>query len=87
MRQLDDVRLELQNPSQIASALAERSVIYVPLGTYEWHGQHLPIGLDALTAHGVCCVAAQRDGGLVCPPLYYGTGGGHGDYPWTIMVS
>ena len=80
------VRLELQTPSEIASALAARSVVYVPLGTYEWHGQHLPIGLDALTAHGVCCAAAQRDGGLVCPPLYYGTGGGHGDYPWTIMV-
>ena len=48
--------------------------------------QHLPIGLDALTAHGVCCLAAARDGGLVCPPLYYGTGGGHGAYPWTIMV-
>lgn len=82
-----EVRLELLLPSEIAAALAARSVVYVPLGTYEWHGQHLPIGLDALTAHGVCCVAARRDGGLVCPPFYYGTGGGHGDYPWTIMVS
>ena len=81
-----DVRLELRTPSEIATALAARSVVYVPLGTYEWHGQHLPIGLDALTAHGVSCAAAQRDGGLVCPPLYYGTGGGHGAYPWTIMV-
>ena len=81
-----EVRLELLLPSEIATALAARSLVYVPLGTYEWHGQHLPIGLDALTAHGICCAAAQRDGGLVCPPLYYGTGGGHGDYPWTIMV-
>ena len=80
------VRIELLVPSEIEAALGERSVVYVPLGTYEWHGQHLPIGLDALTAHGVCCAAAERDGGLVCPPLYYGTGGGHGDYPWTIMV-
>jgi creatinine amidohydrolase len=80
------VRLELQTPSEIATALAARSVVYVPLGTYEWHGQHLPIGLDALTAHGICCMAAECDGGLVCPPLYYGTGGGHGHYPWTIMV-
>lgn len=80
------VRLELQTPSEIAAALAARSVVYLPLGTYEWHGQHLPVGLDALTAHGVCCAAALRDGGLVCPPLYYGTGGGHGHYPWTIMV-
>lgn len=81
-----DVRIELLTPSEIAAALAVRSIVYLPLGTYEWHGAHLPIGLDALTAHGICCAAAERDGGLVCPPLYYGTGGGHGAYPWTIMV-
>lgn len=86
MTAVTEVRLELLLPGEISAALAARSVVYVPLGTYEWHGEHLPIGLDALTAHGICCAAAQRDGGLVCPPLYYGTGGGHGDYPWTIMV-
>lgn len=82
----DEVRLELLLPAEIRAALAQRSVVYVPLGTYEWHGEHLPIGLDGLTAHGICLAAAQRDGGLVCPPLYYGTGGGHGAYPWTVMV-
>lgn len=82
----DAVRLELRLPSEIRAALAARSVVYVPLGTYEWHGEHLPIGLDAMTAHGISCHAAMRDGGLVCPPLYYGTGGGHGQYPWTIMT-
>lgn len=81
-----EVRLELLLPAEIRAALARRSVVYVPLGTYEWHGEHLPVGLDGLTAHGICRAAAGRDGGLVCPPLYYGTGGGHGDYPWTIMV-
>ena len=81
------VRLELLLPSEIEAALKRRSVVYVPLGTYEWHGQHLPIGLDALTAHGICLEAAARDGGLVCPPFYYGTGGGHSAYPWTIMAT
>ena len=81
------VRLELLLPSEIEAALKRRSVVYIPLGTYEWHGQHLPIGLDALTAHGICLEAAARDGGLVCPPFYYGTGGGHSAYPWTIMAS
>lgn len=86
MRAVSKVRLELLTPGEISAALAERSIVYVPLGTYEWHGAHLPIGLDSLTAHGICCAAALRDGGLVCPSLYYGTGGGHGAYPWTIMV-
>jgi creatinine amidohydrolase len=80
------VQIELLLPSQIEAALAKRSVVYMPLGTLEFHGAHLPIGLDSLTAHGLCIEAARRDGGLVCPPLYFGTGGGHGRYPWTIMV-
>jgi creatinine amidohydrolase len=61
-------------------------VVYLPLGTYEWHGEHLPVGLDGLTAHGLCLEAARRGGGLVLPPFYYGTGGGHGAYPWTVMA-
>lgn len=80
------VRIELLRPHQIRDALARRSVAYVPLGTLEWHGEHLPVGLDSLTAHGLCLRAAARDGGLVLPPLYYGTGGDHGAYPWTVMM-
>ena len=81
-----EVRIERLLPRAIESAVAARPVVYLPLGTYEWHGQHLPVGLDALTAYGVCRRAARRDGGLVCPPLYYGTGGGHALYPWTVMM-
>ena len=79
-------QFELLLPSEIRQALAQRSVVYVPLGTYEWHGEHLPVGLDGLTAHGLCLEAARRAGGLVLPPLYYGTGGEHGAYPWTIIA-
>ena len=81
-----EVRIERLLPRDAESAVAARPVVYLPLGTYEWHGQHLPVGLDALTAHGVCGHAARRDGGLVCPPLYYGTGGGHALYRWTVMM-
>ena len=74
------------DPHELRAIVANRPVVYVPLGTYEWHGEHLPVGLDALTAHGVCLRAAARDGGVVLPPLYYGTGGGHSAYPWTVMM-
>lgn len=81
MRQIERLR-----PHQIEAALAERSLIYLPLGTIEWHCHHLPVGLDALTAHGLCLLAAEETGGLVWPTLYYGTGGGHGAFPWTVMM-
>lgn len=82
----DHVRLEYLLPHQIRQIMAERPVVYLPLGTIEWHSEHLPVGLDALTAHGLCLRAAAVSGGLVYPPLYYGTGGGHGAYPWTVMM-
>jgi len=82
-----EVRLERLGPADIRVAIAARPLVYLPLGTCEWHGEHLPVGLDALTAEAICMMAAQRCGGLVFPVLHYGTGGGHGAYPWTIMVS
>lgn len=81
-----NLMIERLMPAQIREALAKCSLVYMPLGTYEWHGEGLPVGLDALKAHGMCLLAAERTGGLVCPPLYYGTGGAHGAYPWTIMM-
>ena len=79
-------QFERMLPWQLRAELARRPVAFIPLGTYEWHGEHLPVGLDALTSHGLCLRAAQQDGGIVLPPLYYGTGGGHGDYPWSMMM-
>lgn len=81
-----EARLEYLLPHEIRARLSEQPVVYLPLGTIEWHCEHLPVGLDALTAHGVCLNAANQDGGIVYPPLYYGTGGGHSLYPWTVMM-
>lgn len=81
------VQAELLLPHEIDAALAARSVVYLPLGSIEFHAAHLPIGLDGLTAHGVCTRAATSGGGIVLPPLYYGIGGGHTAYPWTIMAA
>lgn len=80
------VRIEFLLPHEIRTAVSSMPVAYVPLGTYEWHCEHLPIGLDSLTAQGLCLRAASVHGGLVLPPLYYGTGGGHSAYPWTVMM-
>lgn len=72
-------------PHQIEAALARRSLVFLPLGTVEWHCHHLPVGLDGLTAEGLCLRAAAVTGGLVWPTLWYGTGGDHGAFPWTVM--
>lgn len=79
-------QLELLRPGQIASEMARCPRVWLPLGTIEYHSHHLPVGLDGLQAHGLCLDAAELAGGLVYPPLWWGTGGGHGAYPWTVMM-
>ncbi len=80
------VQIEQLRPSQIRAALSACPIVYQPLGTLEYHQEHLPIGLDALTAQGLCLGAARQVGGVVCPVLYFGTGGDHGDMPFTVMM-
>lgn len=79
-------QIERLRPHEIEDELARRSLVYLPLGTIEWHCAHLPVGLDALTAHGISMGAAAITGGLVWPPLFYGTGGDHREFPWTVMM-
>ena len=45
---------------------------YVPVGSLEWHGEHLALGNDAIKIHALCCEAARQGGGIVFPPIYYG---------------
>ncbi|PQZ60238.1 MULTISPECIES: creatininase family protein [unclassified Microbacterium] len=73
------------SPQQIEERLAAASVVYIPLGSLEFHGPHLPIGLDALTAYGLCLRAAAAGGGIVLPVVHHAVGGEHSRYPWTIM--
>lgn len=85
MSTVDIAAVERLSPAQIEQRLAAASVAYLPLGSLEFHGPHLPIGLDALTAHGVCLEAARLGGGIVLPPCYQAVGGEHSRYPWTLM--
>lgn len=67
----DPVEMQLMRPAQLEAALRRLPVVYVPLGLIEWHGQHLPLGVDALKAHGVLVQAARMGGGVVYPPIYF----------------
>jgi creatinine amidohydrolase len=68
----DDVRYALLRPAQIRDRREACPVVYIPIGTLEWHGKHLPVGADTLQAEGLAVRCARLGGGLVFPPLYYG---------------
>ena len=68
----NEVRYQMLRPSQIVVKRKECPVVYIPIGTLEWHGVHNPLGADALQAEALAIMCAQKGGGLAFPPLYYG---------------
>ncbi|MBU8901319.1 MAG: creatininase family protein [Victivallales bacterium] len=67
-----EVKYERLRPEQIVAKRKACPVAYLPIGTIEWHGEHNPVGLDTLKIHQLLIKCAQKSGGLVFPPLYYG---------------
>ena len=70
---MTNLRYEEMFPWEIARAMTEAPIGYLPLGTLEWHGEHNVVGLDALKAQAICLRAAQISGGVVLPPFYWAT--------------
>ena len=66
-----EVRWERMFPNELEAAFAERPVVYFTYGLCEPHGPHCTLGLDALKAHGIACLAAREHGGIVAPPDYW----------------
>ena len=60
-------------PSELDQIIKDSRIIYLPLGTLEWHSKHLPFGLDALVSFELCQKACKITGGCVIPPIYFGT--------------
>ncbi|MCS5611515.1 MAG: creatininase family protein [Candidatus Poribacteria bacterium] len=73
--QKEMVQWERMLPAEFQLAFEKLPVVFLPLGTVEWHGEHDALGLDALKAHALCIGAAKKSGGIVHPPLYGGMGG------------
>lgn len=66
-------QMQYLRPDEIRAELEKTPVAYLPLGLLEWHGPHLPYGVDALNAEAVALAAAEITGGLVLPTVYFGT--------------
>ena len=62
-------------PEEFTQRIEKCPVAYLPLGTLEWHGYHLPLGSDGLQALGFFRELASRAGGIVLPMLFVGPDG------------
>lgn len=59
-------------PHEFRARLAAKPIAYLPLGTLEWHGEHLPLGSDAIQSEGLMLACAREIGGIVLPPIHLG---------------
>jgi len=59
-------------PSQVVSRRAACNLAYLPVGSLEWHGPHMPFGTDYFTVTHLAEESARRFGGVAFPPVYYG---------------
>ena len=57
---------------EFMKAVHETEVCILPLGVLERHSNHLPLGTDALNAHKLACLAAEREPAVVFPLFYFG---------------
>lgn len=69
------VKWEEMLADEFETAIEKFPVCYLPLGTLERHGSHLPFGLDSLKAYHICLRVAEKYGGIISPPIYWGTHG------------
>jgi creatinine amidohydrolase/Fe(II)-dependent formamide hydrolase-like protein len=59
-------------PAQIVARRNACNLAYLPVGSLEWHGPHMPFGTDYMTVEWIAGEAAKRFGGVAFPPMFYG---------------
>lgn len=72
MIQVPKVKYEELTPSEFRIRIKEVPVAFLPLGTLEWHGEHLPLGADCLQPAAFFQEVAAEFGGIVLPALFFG---------------
>jgi creatinine amidohydrolase len=69
------VRLTELHPRALELRLAACPALVLPLGTIEWHGHHLPLGLDGIKAEAIADAAAIRAGAVLAPTSWFAADG------------
>jgi mycofactocin precursor peptide peptidase len=65
----------------------EASLLVVPVGSTEQHGPHLPLSTDTEIAVALADRCAElRPGGVIAPPIPYGSSGEHDGFPGTLSI-
>jgi creatinine amidohydrolase/Fe(II)-dependent formamide hydrolase-like protein len=64
------MRFERMRPDQIRTAIANGTPFVLPIGVQEYHGEHLPVGVDLIVVTE--CLERLGDQIVILPPFAYG---------------
>ena len=78
---------EITSPEFEKAVISCGGVCLLPIGVIEKHGDHLPLGQDAMYIHRVCTITAQKESAIVFPLYYFGQILEAKHVPGTIAVS
>ena len=73
----NECRYAFLSPAELRSRLDEKAILYLPIGSLEWHNEHLPLGTDTFIAIELCMRLCREVGGVVLPAFWWNTGGCH----------
>lgn len=82
------MRFEEMTSPQIDALDRDRTVLVLPIGSVEQHGNHMPLGTDTMLSEGLCLTAAERLAPhvLVLPPPWYGYSPHHMQFAGSITL-
>jgi creatinine amidohydrolase len=73
--------------TEFAAGLERTRTVYIPFGSVEEHGSHLPLSTDTIQAYEVGRRAAERIPLFVAPPIPYGSCRSTSCHPGTISIT
>jgi creatinine amidohydrolase len=73
------------HPRDLQRRLDQTPALVLPLGTIEWHGHHLPLGLDGLKAQALAERVAERTGAVLAPTAWWAADGV--PFPFTLRLA
>jgi creatinine amidohydrolase len=81
------MRWEELTSAEIGALDRARTVVILPLGAVEQHGNHMPLGTDTLLAQAISLAAGATAGDtFVMPPPWYGFSAHHMRFPGSITL-
>jgi len=72
---------------EFVAALKGSQTIFLPFGSTEEHGRHLPLDTDTMQVYATVAAAAVLHQTFVAPPVHYGICRSTSEHPGTVTLS